>query len=55
MSNGWRWRVMTEAWETTPERGARGSRGRPLLRDDGGESADFWEMQESWIRTSGWR
>lgn len=28
-------------WEAAPERGVRGDRGRPLRRDDGGESVEL--------------
>lgn len=45
---------MTGAWEVTPERGARGNRGRPLLRDDGrgkcGDPGDAGELdQDVWM------
>ena len=45
---------MTGAWEVTPERGTRGNRGRPLLRDDGrgkcGDPGDAGELdQDVWI------
>lgn len=41
---------MTRAWEATPEREVRGSRGRPLLGDDGrgkdGEPGDVGERDQ---------
>lgn len=45
---------MTRAWEGTPEREVRGSRGRPLLGDDGrgkgGDQGDAGELdQDVWM------